>query len=117
MEIKKYTVNKKTYEFINEYRNTANGFKHTTHLFIDDNEVVDVSVNYINRTWEKYTYQTSMLEAIYSAIKQRELRLEDVFRRRNNITRMTKDKREELERIKKDDVLLKEYQKVLKKLY
>ena len=44
MEIKKFTVGDKEYEFVNEYRNTRHGFAHDTTLFINNVEKVKLII-------------------------------------------------------------------------
>lgn len=50
-------------EAICDSKKTRNGFKHTATLLIDGNEQESVKVNYLNRTWERYEYQ-SVLEKL-----------------------------------------------------
>lgn len=109
MESKKIIVNGKEYLFINESKGSRNGFKHCTTLLINNNEVVDVAIQYYNRTWETYRYRTSMNKAIQQMINCRKSRLEMDFRRDNDIYRMTKKRRAELDDILYADSLLNEY--------
>ena len=46
---------------VNEWDKTRSGFKHTSHLFINNHEVGKVKENYYNRTWESYTYESVMI--------------------------------------------------------
>lgn len=109
MESKKIIVNGKEYLFINESKGSRNGFKHCTTLLINNNEVVYVTIQYYNRTWEAYRYRTSMSKAIQQMINCRKSRLEMDFRRDNDIYRMTKKRRAELDDILYVDSLLNEY--------
>lgn len=45
-------------EVVCEYGKTRNGFKHTATLFYKGNEYESVKCNYLNRTWERYQYQS-----------------------------------------------------------
>jgi len=45
---------------------TRNGFKHTATLYIDGVEVDSAKVNYLNRTWESYEFQTVMQKLVDS---------------------------------------------------
>lgn len=47
-------------EVICETKNTRNGFKHVATLLCRGNELESVKVCYLNRTWERYTYETVM---------------------------------------------------------
>lgn len=41
-----------------EFVSTRNGFRHDARLFINGNEEDKAKVNYINRTWERYEFDT-----------------------------------------------------------
>ena len=43
---------------------TRNGFKHVVDLYIDGDLVDSAKVNYLNRTWESYEYQTALKKLI-----------------------------------------------------
>ena len=58
-------VNEKDYTFINAYRKNRSGFVHECELHIGA-QVFDAKCQYYNRTWECYTYQTVMIEALYN---------------------------------------------------
>lgn len=62
-QMKAIDMNGHRYSFINEFGTTRNGFKHHTKLFKDVQYVSEYTAYYINRTWEFYDYQTSMLGA------------------------------------------------------
>jgi hypothetical protein len=51
--------------FLNNWRGTGSGFMHETELLIDGWPAADARCYYINRTWERYTYQSVMLEAVH----------------------------------------------------
>lgn len=38
--------------------NTSRGFRHIAEFYVGDNMIATESVNYLNRTWEKYDFQT-----------------------------------------------------------
>ena len=38
--------------------NTRNGFKHVGNLYHNGIEIASTKINYINRTWETYEYET-----------------------------------------------------------
>lgn len=116
METTKIIVNGKEYLFVNESKGNRNGFKHCTTLLINNNEVADVAIQYYNRTWETYRYRTSMCKAIQQMIDCRKSRLESDFRRNYNISRMTKQRREELDDILNNDAFIIDYVAVRDKL-
>jgi len=45
-------------QIIAEWDNTRNGFKHTAYLMINGRQVDEAKVNYLNRTWESYEFET-----------------------------------------------------------
>lgn len=62
-----------TYTIICETSKTRNGFKHTAHLLRNNQDTGEkVKINYINRTWETYTYQ-SVINKLISSSKIEEL--------------------------------------------
>lgn len=81
-------------EFTNEFNKTRDGFSHTSKLWSRNGELLSVSVcRYINRTWEAYTFQSSMKDAASKAIEN-EVQKE---KQRQGISRLTKNKRSEIE--------------------
>ena len=97
------------YTFVNETVNTRNGFAHISRLFIDGIQVSENKVNYLNRTWEQYRYQTAMMGAVHKLIKERKDDLERAFKHANGIKKMTESRRKELEDIWNKDEFLDEY--------
>jgi hypothetical protein len=51
-------------EIVCDYAKTRNGFKHTATLLLNGIERENVKVNYLNRTWESYEYQTVLNKLI-----------------------------------------------------
>jgi hypothetical protein len=45
-------------EFVCDSDSTRSGFKHTARLIINGNEVESTKICYLNRTWERYEYQS-----------------------------------------------------------
>ena len=45
-------------EVICAWKKTRNGFKHTASLMKSGRNIDEVKCNYLNRTWERYTYET-----------------------------------------------------------
>ena len=60
MNIRIESINGNEWKFENEYKETRNGFKHHTRLFKNGKLFAENTSHYINRTWESYTYQSSM---------------------------------------------------------
>jgi hypothetical protein len=84
------------YEFINEYKNTRNGFAHKTVLLRNGYEVADNTNHYLNRTWECYRYQSVMQGCISGLINEKLNRYIELAKQRYNIKRLSKMKKEEL---------------------
>jgi hypothetical protein len=55
--MKLFKVNKNI-TIVCETASTRNGFKHTATLMLNGNEVETVKINYLNRTWESFEYQS-----------------------------------------------------------
>lgn len=116
MEIRKVLNGK--YMFVNESKGTSTGFKHTSTLFRKDGyEIENNTCHYLNRTWESYTFQTSMRGCIYKLIKEAEKKAIDDYKQRNTIQRMSQKQKEQvLEEYGKVNSLLKDYRKIYKEL-
>lgn len=65
MRIHKLIIEGREIIFINNCRSCPSGFMHETELFIDGWQAAGARCYYINRTWERYTYQSVMLEAVH----------------------------------------------------
>ena len=74
MEIKKFNIDGKEIEFVNESLDTRHGFKHVTTMFINNCEYGRNTCYYLNRTWERYRYQTVMRGCVQNLI---EIRIEN----------------------------------------
>lgn len=116
MEIKKFTVNGKEYEFVNSSRNTRSGFAHDTTLFINGVAKTKNTSYYLNRTWESYRYQTVMMGAVRELINDRRIRLEKKYKEDNGFSRLTDKRRLEVENIFNADNILNEYEEAIKNL-
>lgn len=68
MKVREITIgrgaNKFNFNFICEWGNTRNGFKHTCNLIVNGLHNVKNVCHYYNRTWECYDYQTVMRGAL-----------------------------------------------------
>ena len=77
-------------EFINTAKSTRSGFYHKTELYIDSEFILECKCNYLNRTWESYSYQSVMKQALHEAIESEILREKNL----KGIKRLTKQLRE-----------------------
>lgn len=104
------------YTFINTSKSTSTGFRHETTLFIDDFEITSARVNYINRTWENYQYQTCMQRAVEILIENRLKRLRQNFMTENNYCKMTKKRFDVFKTIFDKDSKIIEYKELYEAL-
>lgn len=85
------------YNFICECFNTRNGFKHVITLFINGIEQTTSSINYINRTWEVWDYQSTCVKAIDNLLAAFINREKSRFKDRNGYIKLTKKRLKEFE--------------------
>lgn len=97
---------------------TRNGFKHTCELcaIVNDQPYSDVNVvsYYLNRTWEKFEYQSTLLKAIRTLQERITNRNLTEFKHANNYKRMTAKRRVEFEKYQEEPFALNEILKAIK---
>ena len=81
MGLHRLSIDGKEIIFINTWRGTGSGFLHETELYIDGWAATAATCHYINRTWERYSYQSVMLEAVHNLQQQETEREKDLFRK------------------------------------
>jgi hypothetical protein len=60
-----FRINGTDYTIVNEWKKTRNGFKHESTLLNNTPfELMKVKVNYINRTWERFQFESSMKKLV-----------------------------------------------------
>ena len=98
MSITKKSINNNEYTFINSSRGNRSGFVHETELYQNDRLIGKYKIQYYNRTWERYQYQSVMkcivrilLEAEYESFK-------DAYKHQHDIKRLTKAREAEMMR-------------------
>ena len=116
MEIRYESINGNSYEFINQYKSTRNGFKHETYLVKNGREIAHGTCNYINRTYERYTYQSSMKNVVYGLLNELETDFIRAYKKMNNVKRLTKTRKEECMELIKEDFDYKELKELLDRL-
>lgn len=116
MELKKFNIGADEVEFANEYQNCRDGFNHRSVLFINRHFIAETKVHYINRTWERYHFQTSMLKAVRIAMEVREERIKDNYRWTNNISRIVGKRKEEVQAIIDNDDEIVVLKKIIEEL-
>lgn len=93
MEFKKVTVNNYDCLFACESQNTRNGFKHVV-SFVDKGYEYKATCYYLNRTWEKYSYQSAMIKAVNEALLRVKIRIEYELKERNGWKKITAKRRD-----------------------
>lgn len=116
MELKKFEIDGREVEFVNQFRGTRSGFAHDTTLFIDGRKVAEHTCHYLNRTWECYTYQTVMKRAV-DEVEDREIAyLKDKFMRAHEYKKLTAKRKEEFDAECRQSTLLNFYRAIRAKL-
>jgi hypothetical protein len=85
MKLHRLSIDGKEVTFINAWRGTGSGFSHETELYIDGWQAGAARCHYINRTWERYSYQSVMLEAVHKLQEEETEREKRRFRQLHGI--------------------------------
>lgn len=112
MEIRKFNIDGKEVEFVNACRCTRSGFAHDTTLFINGCQYETATCHYLNRTWERYTYQTVMRRAVYNLEEYRENRLTERFKTEKGYAKLTAKRKVELAEVIDNDEEIKFYRAI-----
>lgn len=113
MEVREIKVRGTKFRFVCEGYSNSRAWGHRVVLFENGREMADVKIRYYNRTWECYTFQTTMQKAVRELQEWRENRIIEDYKYSNNISKLPKGKKEELF---KDDDSLKTYKLLLKRI-
>lgn len=89
------TISINGYTFQCKYNSTRSGFSHTCSLIKEGELLIEAKSNYLNRTWESYTYQSVMREAVWKLIIQKEKEYLDEYKKENGLGRLSKDRKRE----------------------
>ena len=81
MRMHKLNIDGKEILFLNAFRDCPSGFMHETELYIDGWQAAAARCHYINRTWERYCYQSVMLEAVHKLQQEETEREKRAFKR------------------------------------
>jgi len=82
-------INNNEYEFVNSYRSNRSGFVHETKLYKNGSLIGEAKVQYYNRTWESYCYQSVMKRCVYALLDAEFADFREAYKRKHNIKRMT----------------------------
>ena len=95
MDIIRKTIGENVFVFYCDSGDTRHGFKHEVELYKNGRYIASNKSYYLNRTWEKYRYQTCMLGAISNRQAQLEHDFIEEYKAQKSIKRLTKAKRED----------------------
>ena len=96
MEIRRKSINGHIYELVNEWGNCRDGFNHFTTILRDGIEQVEHKVHYINRTWERYEFETCMRGAVNELIDIALTYYIDRYKSENGIIRFKKGEKDKV---------------------
>lgn len=96
MSITKKTINNNEYTFINHSRSNRSGFVHETELYQNDRLIGEYKIQYYNRTWEVYQYQSVMRGVINTILGEEFEAFKNAYKHQHNIKRLTKAKEAEM---------------------
>lgn len=91
-----YKINGHEYLIHSRTANSRTGFAHVSTLVRDGNEIETKRVNYYNRTWESYQYQTSMRLVVEHVMRREHEQLITLYKCANGLKRLSAAKKEEL---------------------
>lgn len=77
-------------------RNTRNGFAHDATMFINGCKIASASCHYLNRTWERWTYESVCLACVDSAIEDRKAAIKSEFKADRGLNRVAGKAKDEL---------------------
>ena len=97
MEIRKIKCKSgNEYNIVNEYWETSRAWGHKSTLIAPWGEVESRKVKYINRTWERYTYESCMSGLIETILEDNLKSYITQYKEKNDITRLLADKKAEV---------------------
>lgn len=90
MEIRRIVCkNGRVYNIVNETWETSRAWGHKSTLIAPWGEVESRKVKYINRTWERYTYESCMSGLIDTILEDNLKSYITQYKEKNDITRLT----------------------------
>lgn len=95
MEIKRIECkNGRVYNIVNETWETSRAWGHKSTLIAPWGEVESRKVKYLNRTWERYTYESCMSGLINTILENNLKSYITQYKEKNDITRLTSLKKD-----------------------
>ena len=95
-DLTRKNINGNEYLFINSFRGNYSGFVHETELYKNDRFIGENKIQYYNRTWECYTYQSVMKGLVYDLMENYIEDYKDTWKNTHGIKRLTEAKRKEM---------------------
>lgn len=103
--------NFKNYTIVCESWETSHAWGHkATILWHGYSTRATAKIRYYNRTWERYQYESVILDAIQQMIDNRKTEIVDNYKTKNDIKRIKQDQKDKLYA---EDELLSEYYELL----
>lgn len=97
MEIRKIKCKSgNEYNIVNESWETSNAWGHKSTLIAPWGEVESRKVKYLNRTWERYTYESCMSGLIETILEDNLKSYITEYKEKNGISRLLADKKAEV---------------------
>lgn len=87
-------INGNEYTFINTFRGNRSGFVHESELLKNNWTIGKNKIQYYNRTWESYTYQTVMKGLVRGLMENCMEDFISAWKNDHEIKRLTKQKKE-----------------------
>lgn len=109
---KKLTIGGNNIVFECSSRSTRNGFAHDVELKIDGHKVSEAHVNYYNRTWESYQYETAMKTCIRKLIDGWYDQIRRYYKATRGIKRLAGKSAEEFKKIADNNGVMAFYRKI-----
>ena len=97
MDITKKSVNGNEYEFVNNFRGNYSGFVHESTLFRNGRMIGQNKIQYYNRTWECYTYQSVMKGLVHELLESCKEAHKNAWKADHGIKRLTEAKRKAMQ--------------------
>lgn len=96
MSITKKEINGNEYSFYNSSRGNRSGFVHESKLYKNGRLIGQNKIQYYNRTWECYTYQSVMKGIVGYLLEDIENEYKVNYKLINNIKRLTEARKNEM---------------------
>lgn len=112
MGLYRLSIEGKEIIFINTWRGTGSGFVHETELYIDGWNATAARCHYINRTWERFSYQSVMLEAVHKLQEEETAREKAYFLQINGYKNMMQSRKAAFEEYLANNKNLSFYKKL-----